>query len=200
MSYSANEAVQITFRHDEKEFLAATRLYFWRSKQLITRLAVVDVLFAILALLLNVLVDFIVPLWALAAMIVLAWVAWYHGLVVELPRRRFRGDPKFRDEFTLTFTDAKIEFKTENVNATFAWNFYTGVIEDDNFYLLTYGKNIHSYSVIPKHAFRDPHDEAMFRRLLRRNLDPNLKLGAGEQETTAYVPRSTTNFQPPDWR
>jgi hypothetical protein len=197
MSYSANESVQLSFRHDEKEFLAATRTYFWHSRELLVRLIVVDVLFALLFLMLNVLVGFIMPLWALAALIVLAWVAWFHGVVIDLPRARFRGDPKFRDEFNLTFRDANIEFRTENVNATYAWSFYSSVIEDDNFYLLTYGKNIHSFSVLPKRAFRDTNQETLFRGMLRRHLDPKLKLSKGEQEAPAFVPRS---LEPPDWR
>lgn len=197
MSYSANDSVQLSFRHDEKEFLAATRMYFWHSRELLVRFIVVDVLFALLFLMLNVFVGFALPLWALAILIVIAWVAWFHGVVIDLPRARFRGDPKFRDEFNLTFRDANIEFRTENINATYAWNFYSGVIEDDNFYLLMYGKNIHSFSVLPKRAFRDTNQETLFRQMLRRNLDPKLKLSKGEQEHPEYVPKS---LEPPDWR
>lgn len=200
MSYSANDSVQMTFRHDEKEFLAASRLYFWRSRELVVRFIVIDVLFAILMVIINVLTGFVVPLWALAALIVLVWVGWFHGYVIDLPRRRFRGDPKFREEFNLTFRDANIEFRTASVNATFAWDFYTGVIEDENFYLLLYGKNIHSCSVLPKRAFRDRNQETLFRRMLRRHLDPDLKLSNVEQETPEFVPSSTGSFQPPDWR
>ena len=197
MSYSANDSVQLNFRHDEKEFIAATRLYFWQSKELLVRFIVVDLLFAALMVLINVMVGFVVPVWAMAAVIVLVWVAWFHGVVIDLPRARFRGDPKFRDEFNLTFTDANIHFRTENLNATFAWNFYNKVIENDSFYILIYGKNIHTLSILPKRAFRDSAQETLFRRMLRRNLDPKLKLSKGEQEAPAFVPRS---LEPPDWR
>src|SRR5687767_7697262 len=112
MNYSADDSVQLSFRHDEKEFLAATRFYFCHSRELLARLIVINVLFAVLILLVNVLVDFVVPLWTLAALILLACVAWFHAFVVDLPRKRFRGDPKFRDEFHLTFRDANIEFRT----------------------------------------------------------------------------------------
>ena len=197
MSYSENDVVQLIFTEDEKEFLAATRLYFWRSKRLIVGLTVVDALFALLMLVLNVLADFVFPLWAVAAVVVLAWVAWYHAVTIDIPRARFRGDPKFRDEYNLTFSDANIEFRTANLNSTFGWNFYNGVIENDHFYLLLYGKNIHSFTVLPKRAFRDSAQETIFRRMLRRHLDPNLKLSSGEQEQPAYVPRS---LEPPNWR
>ena len=197
MTSLVNNAVELNFKHDEKEFLAATRLYFWHSTDLIARVIVIDLLFAVLLLLLNVAMGFALPFWAIAVLSVLVWVAWFHGFVIDLPRARFRGDPKFRDEFHLTFRDANIEFRTHNVNATFAWNFYSKVIENDSFYILTYGKNIHSLSILPKRAFRDSTQETLFRQMLRRNLDPNLELSAGEREPQGYVPKS---LEPPDWR
>ena len=196
MSYSANDSVQLSFRYEEKEFLAASRLYFWRSPQLLARFALIVVAFAIGMLVLDALMDFVVPLWALAAMVVLVCVAWFHGFVIDVPRKRFRGDPKFRDEYHLTFSHEKIEFRTENVSATFAWNFYTRVIEDANFYLLVYGNDIPSLSIIPKRTFRDANQETLFRQMLRRNIDANLKLGHSEREAE-YVPES---LHPPDWR
>ena len=39
--------------------------------------------------------------------------------------------------------------------------------------------------------------ETLFRRMLRRNLDANLKLSESERERSEYVPKS---LQPPDWR
>ena len=193
---ASNDAVELRFRYDEKEYLAATRLYFWRSTELTTRLIVAYVLFGAGLLVLNELLEFILPLWSVVALILLAGVAWFHGYVIDLPRAYFRGDPKFRDEYTLIFTDKDIEFKTENLNSRFAWNFYTGVIENDNFYLLVYGKNIHSVSVLPKRAFRDSKQEATFRHLLRRHVDSKLKLTSDERKP-AYIPSS---LDPPDWR
>lgn len=37
-------------------------------------------------------------------------VAWFYLYLVDLPRRYFRGDRKFRAEYYLTFTDAGIQF------------------------------------------------------------------------------------------
>jgi hypothetical protein len=193
---ASNDAVQLTFRYDEKEYLAATRLYFWRSTQLLNTLIALYVVFAGAVLVVDGLIEFVLPLWSVVAFILLAGVAWFHGYIVDLPRSYFRGDPKFRDEYTLTFTDAGIDFKTENMSANIAWSFYTGVIENESFYLLVYGNNIHSVSVIPKRAFRDSKQEATFRQMLRRHVDSNLKLTEGER-AEEYVPKS---LQPPDWR
>lgn len=193
---ASNDAVQLTFRYDEKEYLAATRLYFRHSTELQTTLIALYVVFATVLLVVNVLIDFILPLWSVVAFILLAGVGWSHGIVIDVPRRHFRGDPKFRDEYTLIFTDAGIDFKTENMSAKIAWSFYTGVIENESFYLLVYGKNIHSVSVLPKRAFRDSSQETLFRKMLRRHVDSKLKLTEGER-AEEYVPKS---FQPPDWR
>lgn len=189
--------MQLNFRHTEKEYLAATRFYFWNSKELLARLIVSYVLFSAGLLLLNLLLDFSLPLWSLIILILLGGLGWFHGYLIDFPRRYFRGDPKFRDEYNLTFTEGGIEFKTQNMYGSLAWNFYTGVIENESFYILIYGKNVHSLSIIPKRAFRDDPQESAFREMLRRNIDPSLKLGDMEGDRREYVPPS---LEPPDWR
>ena len=198
MSQSANESVHVSFSHTEKEYLAATRLYLWRSTELFTRLIVTYVLFsAALLLLVPLVLDYALPLSINFLLVILVGVAWFQGYVIDLPRRYFRGDPKFRDEYHLTLSDAGIEFQTQNMSSMIAWSFYTGVIENDRFYLMKYGKNIHSISILPKRAFTDSKQEVIFRQILRRNLDPTLKLSEGERQTQDYAPRS---LEPPDWR
>ena len=149
--------------------------------------------------LLPLLLDFSFPIWAIIAFVVLAGVAWLHSFLVDFPRRYFRGDPKFRDEYHLTYTDAGIEFKTAHANGSFAWSFYNDVIENDALYLLVYGNDIRSISIVPKRAFRDSGQESAFRELLRRHVNHKLKLSEGEGEgaPTEYVPKS---LEPPDWR
>lgn len=49
------------------------------------------------------------------------------------------------------------------------WSLYTRVIEDDSFYIMIYGRDIHSLSIIPNRAFRDSEQELTFRKLLRRH-------------------------------
>ena len=196
MDQANNESVHLRFHHTEKEYLEAVRLYFWHSKELSGRLIVSFVLFATGMLLLQSLVSVWLPLWATLAFIFLAGLGWFHGYVIDVPRRRFRGDPKFRDEYDLTFSDAGMEFKTAHVSASLQWSLYTRVIENDRFYIMVYGRDIHSLSILPKRVFRDKEQEVTFRKLLRRNLDPNLKLTPGEHETQ-YVP---AGLEPPDWR
>lgn len=195
MSNSQITRVQINFRYTEKDYLAAVRLFTLRSKEALWRLIFWYGFLAAGLLLLNFVLDWSFPGWIILVVGVLVGVAWVHSWLIELPRRHFRGDPKFRDEYNLTYTDAGIEFKTVNASGSFDWSFYTGVIENKDFYLLMYGKNLFAFSIVPKTAFRDTQQEAAFRELLRRHLDPNLKLGEGE--TGEYTPKS---LEPPDWR
>lgn len=190
----SGQSVQLTFRHTEQEYLAAVRYYVWHSKELLLRMIIVYVLVSTGMVLLLQLFGSPFPLWVVIAFIVLAGVALFQGYLVDLPRRYFRGDPKFRDEYNLTFTDAGIEFRTTHLNASLAWSLYTDVIENDKFYILVYGKGIHSLSILPKRAFTGG-QETTFRQMLRRHVDHNLQLSAAERERHEYFPPA----QPPDW-
>jgi YcxB-like protein len=195
MSHSANEAVQLSFRYSEEEYLAAVRFYFWHSKTLLARVVVTYVLLSAGLAMLPLLMGFSLAVWFHPALFVIASVALFHGYVVDRPRTYFRGDPKFRDEYHLTFTNAGIEFYTQNMSSMTAWNFYSGVVENDSFYILIYGKNIHSLSIVPKRAFQSSNQDTIFRQILRRNVDPALKLSTGERDG---VPQQ--RLEPPDWR
>ncbi|HKU72641.1 MAG TPA: YcxB family protein [Pyrinomonadaceae bacterium] len=183
--------LQLNFQLTEKEYIAAIRLYALHSTEILARLIILWVLVSAGLFLLTLVLDFALPIWALIAMIGLVGVALTQGYLFDRPRRYFRGNPKFRDEYHLAFSDSGIEFKTQSVNATLAWSMFTRVIENDKFYLTVYGKDLHSVSVIPKRAFVSTQQEASFREMLRRHVDSSVKL-----ETTAYLPPNS----PPDWR
>lgn len=188
------ETVRLSFKYTEEEYLAAIRLYFWRSTPLQTGMIVIYVLLSAGLVVLISLLGFSLPVWAYLIVIGITGLALFHGYVVDRPRAYFRGNPKFRDEYHLTFSDAGIEFHTQNMSSMTAWNFYSSVAENDRFYMLMYGKDIHTLTVIPKRAFQSSHQETIFRQILRRNLDPALKLTSGER---AEFPKPLT---PSDWR
>jgi hypothetical protein len=194
MNYTGNEIVQLTFSHTEAEYLAAVRFYYLYSKELMARLIAFIVLFLGGLFILNMLLLWPFPSWLVIVMIGVIGFAIFHGVTIDVPRKYFRGNPKYRDEYHLTFSNSGIQFKTESMSASIAWSHYTGVIENKDLYVLIYGNNINSLSIVPKRAFRDRRQELLFRGLLRRHLDSKLKLGEGEGE---YVP---TSLQPPDWR
>ena len=197
MSESNTTPVQLDFRQTEENYLAAVRLYAWRSGELFARIFITYLFLAGSILLLPLFFDFPIPFWALAALLAIGGVGWYHGLVIDIPRRFFRGNPKFRDHYYLKFSDAGVDFKTDHASGSYDWSFFTGVIENDSFYLLVYGKDLHMITIIPKRAFRDPEQETAFRELLHRHVDHTLKISDGDQEKKEYSPKS---LEPPDWR
>jgi hypothetical protein len=194
------ESIKLNFKYTEEEYLAAARLFLWRSKETLIRLVASYLLISFGLILLFLLIDLGLPLWVPISLALLVGIAFSHGFLFDLPRRYFRGDPKFRDEYTLSFSDEGIGFKTRSINASVAWSLYTGFIENERFYLLIYGKNIASISVIPKRVFRDSREEAAFREMLRRHIDHGLPMRQISDETSSegeYVPSS---LEPPDWR
>jgi len=192
MSYT--DKVELRYSLTESEYLSAVRHYFVRGTGLLARLIVFYGLICAGMLLLNVLLDFAFPLWAVLALLVLIGIAVFRAYLVDLPRRYFRSDPKFRSEYYLTFSDAGIKFKTQDVDSSIAWTLYTSVVESKDFYYLVYGKALPSLTILPKRAFRDRKEESAFRQMLHRHVDQTLKLGEGESD---YFPVSS---QPPDWR
>ena len=169
------ESVDLSFKYTEAEYVSAARLFLWRSPETLIRFVIIFAFVSFSLMLLLLLLDLALPLWATISLSLLVGISLFHGFFLDRPRRYFRADPKFRDEYSLTFSDEGIRFKTRHIDASVAWSLYTGVIENKRFYLLIYGKNIPSLSIIPKRAFQDSKQEATFIELLRRHIDYKAK-------------------------
>lgn len=191
-----SETVQLRFKYSEQEYTAAVRAYMLHTPEVLIR---VGVFLSLLSF--GIFMFFVsamgVPaslLWAAAT-----FLAVGAALFFGAPKRRFRAEPKFRDEYFLEFSDEGIHLHTANIDSKVNWGLYTRFLEDENYYLLVYGK--YMMSVIPKRAFTDARQEARFRELLRRNLTPRLKAKGPDAAATnelegGYVPPP----EPPDWR
>jgi hypothetical protein len=92
----------------------------------------------------------------LAAMLIAAFTV--------LPRLTFRREPKFRDEYRLTFTSEGIHFRTENIDSNLKWDLYSRVLTTPKSWILYYGKD--QFTVIPKRAFASDEEKARFNELL----------------------------------
>jgi len=187
-------AVELAFTYTEDEYIEAARLFFSRGYdgKFHTYLGL-----AVLAcgLLIGWLAGdvYVTGLTLFVGLLVLARRQYVNSV---LPRMYFRRNPKFRDPYQLTFSDGGVVFRSKGVESKIGWDFYTGVWETSDFYFLVYGKDL--FSLIPKRAFRGPRQEAAFRELLRRGLEPAEgapPLGL-ESRADVYVPPA----EPPDWR
>ena len=108
--------------------------------------------------------------WWLAILFPLAIAEWSDFLHLHTLQAWifFKRNPKFRDEYTLTFKQENLHFKTISIDSTLLWSHYDSVIEDSILFLLNYGKSM--YTVVPKRAFKNEDEINQFRKLVQTNI------------------------------
>ena len=196
------EAITVHYKLSEKEYLDAARLIFFpKPGEWRLRAAVGCVLFPIAFFALALGAGFTFPAAiavALSLSPLLVYLSFFHFTVIA--RRCYRGDRRFREGMTVTFTDEHITTQSKLVESKQSWKLYTDVLEGESCYALIYGKDIRMAAMLPKRAFRSKQQHIAFRELVGAQFQKALPVqGAGELETAEreYEPAS---FEPPDWR
>ena len=194
-----NKQIKLDFHYSEDEYLAASRLYLLHSNTTLIRLVLFFVLVTGLLLLLPLLFDVDLPVWEILSLTALVEGALLYNVLVKVPRQYFRGDPKFRDQYEMIFSDEGISLKTRQIDSKLAWSLYTRVIEGQSLYLLIYGKDVRTMTLIPKRVFQNKAQETAFRELLKiRIADLSLRqVSFDTDKESEYQPSS---LNPPDWR
>lgn len=100
----------------------------------------------------------------------LAVAEWFDLLSLQRWRTKiwFQRNPKFREEYHLTFSRENIHFKTTSLDSTLQWTHYERVIESPDLFLLMYGKGL--YTLIPKRCFASSEEISTFRALLDQSI------------------------------
>jgi hypothetical protein len=174
-------AVEISFTFTEEEYTSAARAFYARTPHasfnfyIVATVVLASLLFAALA------GD---PyLGGMLFMVGLVGVAWRYHAEYAAPRAQFRRNPKFADEYRLTFTEEGVFYRAKGIESRAEWAYYSRAWETPECYFLV------------------PRQEAAFRDLLRRKL--GLAPGASHQARLGqgapaeeYVPPA----EPPDWR
>ena len=80
----------------------------------------------------------------------------------------FKREPKFREEYRLTFAPEQIRFQTASIDSTLQWSHYGRVLEGTSVFLLIYGKGL--YTVIPKRSFTSEAHLEAFRTLVKEKI------------------------------
>lgn len=103
--------------------------------------------------------------WWTVIFIVLAPIEWFNLLSAHTLKAKFafKSNPKYREPYEVSFTEADIHFKTPTIDSTIDWKMYTSMLEDKQMFLMIYGRGM--YSVIPKRAFANDADLDRFREL-----------------------------------
>jgi hypothetical protein len=168
--------ITIEFDHRLDEHQRAWRLYY-RKKSWFARADKVVAVF--LALLGVITVSLVGVRWWSIIWFVLAPLEWFNVLSIEplMVRYMFKRTAKFQERTTISFSDERIHYKTPSIDSTLDWSLFTGLIENDELFLLPY-KAPRSYAILPKRAFATEQAQAEFRALVRRKLPKASPLGA----------------------
>lgn len=196
------EAITVNFKLSEKEYLDAARLIFRpKTAEWKLRAGAACVLFPFSFFMLALGAGFeVLPAFVLAFAIFPVFVYLYFFHLNVIARRCYKGDRKFRDGMTLTFTDEHITVQSKLIESKQNWKLYTDVLEGESCYALIYGKDIRMAAMIPKRAFKSKKQHMAFRELIGAQFNrtmPVQQVGEIESAEREYQPAS---LEPPDWR
>jgi hypothetical protein len=164
--YPMDSTVHLSFRYSEQDYVRAMRAHL-KSRLRLKVDIVVIVLAAGLGLYEWHSLDS--PLWGVSLVLVSVVLALV--LVVGfgiVPKMVFRGEPKFRDEYSLSFSGNGIHFQTAHINSQLEWSMYRRALVDAHSFVLYHGSR--SFTVIPKRVFETPEHLANFERLISEKI------------------------------
>lgn len=185
-----NQAVQLTYKHTEKEYSEAFRqLYFPLGRRIFyfLFLAFVFSIGIILQITNN---DNALSFFFIFISLLFASISVIN--FVNVPVNVYRDNPFFREECILTISDEGIFSRTKTRETNFKWEACTKVSETTKFYFIWYGKN--TFAIIPKTAFKTRRDKEIFQNLFKTHVG---SVAEFKEIKTEYEP---TYIEPPDWR
>jgi hypothetical protein len=161
-----SEVVNLSFRYSEADYVRALRAHY--ASRLRLRF---DIVAAVALALLGAYSwrapDYhwlsVVSVAASLALILILFAAF-----VVIPPMAFRREPKFRDEYSLTFSQEGIHFRTAHIDSQLQWNLYSRALVDPHSYVLYYGSR--QFSVIPKRVFQSAEQQQIFEQLLTQHV------------------------------
>lgn len=161
-------SISISFVNELKDHIAAQRLLYSHGA-----LAKLDKVVALLLFGVGVCgVAFVGLYWWTIIWFPLAVAEWFDLLSLSRWRTKveFQRNPKFREEYHLTFSRENIHFKTATLDSVLQWTHYERAIESPDLFLLMYGKGL--YTLIPKRCFHSNEEMNGFRALLDQAIAP----------------------------
>ena len=162
-----NSSVNVSFRYLEHDYVRAMRAHYRSRLRLRTDL-VLSVALASIGFYLWPSFWGILSI-ALAVLLVLMLVAAF----VVIPPLAFRREPKYKDDYSLTFSAEGIHFRTKHIDSQLQWNLYSRALVDAHSYVLYYGAN--QFTVIPRRVFRSSEEQRLFDQLLDKHVPTIIK-------------------------
>jgi hypothetical protein len=159
------ETVNLSFRYVEQDYVRAMRAHYVSRLRLPLDIAVIV---------------------GVAVVGAYEWRSGSHGLGLTLlcvsgifvlmlvatfaviPTIAFRRQPKFRDDYSLSFSPQGIHFRTAHIDSDLEWGMYTSALVDAYSFILYYGTQ--QFTVVPKRVFQDVSQRQTFEQLLTQNV------------------------------
>ena len=161
-----NSTINLSFRYAESDYVRALRAHY--ASRLRLRLDIVVTV---------VLVGIGVYLWqspnlhwlGLACIVIgAAFALMLIAAFTVIPPLAFRREPKFRDDYSLTFSPEGILFRTAHIDSQLQWSMYSRALIDAQSYVLYYGSR--QFTVIPKRVFQSIEQQQAFEQLLTQHV------------------------------
>jgi hypothetical protein len=161
-----DSTVTLSFGYLESDFVRAMRAHYASRLRLRLDIAVVVVTAAVG-----------VYLWHSPDSHVYGMVAFSISVVFTLmlvaaftviPSVLFRRDPKYRDDYSLTFSPDGIHFRTAHIDSQLQWSIYSRALVDAHSFILSWGSSY--FTVIPKRVFQSGEQQKAFENLLAQHV------------------------------
>ena len=168
-----NPTVNLSFRYLESDYVRAVRAHYASRVHLRLDIVVIVALVGIGIYLWR------SPdlYWLGAACVVMAFVfalLLIAGFIIA-PVLIFRREPKFRDNYSLTFSAEGIRFSTAHIDSQLQWSLYSRALVDAHSYVLYYGSR--QFTVIPKRVFQSAEDQQTFEQMLTQHVPQIVRRG-----------------------
>ncbi len=161
-----NSTVSLSFRYLERDYVRALRAHYASHLRLRLDIVVTVILSIIGAYLWR---SPILHLLGLACLVVaVAFALMLVAAFTVIPPLAFRREPKFRDDYSLTFSSEGIHFRTAHINSQLQWSMYSRALVDAHSYLLYYGSR--QFTVIPTRVFQNAEQQQAFEQLLTQHV------------------------------
>jgi hypothetical protein len=161
-----NSTINLSFRYAESDYVRALRAHY--ASYLRLRLDIVVTV---------VLVGIGVYLWRSSSLhwlglacivIAVAFALMLIAAFIIIPPLAFRREPKFRDNYSLTFSPEGIHFRTAHIDSQLQWSMYSRALIDAHSYILYYGSR--QFTAIPKRVFQGVEQQRAFEQLLTQQV------------------------------
>jgi hypothetical protein len=96
------------------------------------------------------------------------FILFLFAAFVIVPAFAFRLEPKYHDDYSLTFSPEGIHFRTVHVDSQLQWSLYSRAIVDAYSYILYYGSR--TFTVIPKRVLQSPEQQVAFEQMLGQHV------------------------------